>query len=144
MTTHDHHRTADIGPDRGPSTAPASARRPRWLLPALLVAITAMALVAAGIVPLSSALYAGLFGGMLLMHAGGHGGHGAHGGHGGHGGHGAADAPSPPPARDLSLASPGSQTARSRSNRGLDEGAPTDEHGVERTDHDNEGIHGCH
>ena len=60
-----------------------TAPRPRWLVPGVVVAIIAAALVVLGVLPFSTVLYAGQFGGMLLMHAGGHGGHGGHAGHGG-------------------------------------------------------------
>lgn len=63
-------------------------RRPRWLLPALAAGLVAAALYFAGLVPLSTLLYAGMAGGMLLMHLGGHGMHGGHGGGGGHRDHG--------------------------------------------------------
>ena len=52
--------------------------RPRWLLPALVAVGIAVALVLAGVVSLSTVLYVGMFGGMMLMHVGGHGDHGAH------------------------------------------------------------------
>lgn len=63
--------------------------RPRWLFPALATGAVAIALVVAGILPLGTALYAGAFGGMMLMHLGGHGGHS--GGGAGHTAHRAAD-----------------------------------------------------
>jgi hypothetical protein len=55
-------------------------------MPVLLMAIVAGGLVLADIVPLSTMLYAGMFGAMLLMHRGGHSGHGSKG-HDGTGGH---------------------------------------------------------
>ena len=66
---------------------PAPAR-PWWLLPTILAGALAAGLVIAGFVSPSTAISAGLFGGMMLMHLGGHG----HGGHGGPGG----DGPSTP------------------------------------------------
>lgn len=66
---------------------PAPAR-PWWLLPALIAGVLAAGLVIVGFVSPSTAISAGLFGGMMLMHLGGHG----HGGHGGPGG----DGPSTP------------------------------------------------
>ena len=75
----DHHPRA-FGLEPGP-VRPA---RPRWLLPGLAAGIVAGGLVLAGVVSLSTVLYFGLFGGMLLMHAG-------HGGHGGQGNHAGAD-----------------------------------------------------
>jgi hypothetical protein len=47
-------------------------------MPGLVVGVVAVALVVAGVLSASSVLYAGLIGGMLLMHLGGHGGHGGH------------------------------------------------------------------
>ncbi len=78
MTTHVH----DHDDQEAASPVGQKRARPRWLLPALIVAIVAGGLVLAGIVPLSTVLSAGLFGGMILMHVGGHGGHGGHAGHG--------------------------------------------------------------
>jgi len=67
MTTHVEH------------SSERTARRPRWLLPALGVALIAAALVATGILSPSSLLSIGLFGGMIGMHLFGHGAHGGHG-----------------------------------------------------------------
>lgn len=102
MTTHAHDPSAHLahrvdGPPPSAPSAPASAR-PRWLLPAIIVAIVALALVVFGIISPSTVVYAGLAGGMLLMHLGGHGGHGGAGGHAGHDGNGhdrSADGPNP-------------------------------------------------
>lgn len=73
MTAHDHAAQPT------PVEARVAASRPRWLVPGLLVALAIGGLVAGGVVSPSAVLYAGLFGGMILMHLGGHG-H-AHGGH---------------------------------------------------------------
>jgi hypothetical protein len=78
------------GQARNERRTPAGAR-PRWLLPGMVSGLVAAALVVAGVVPLSTVLYVGMFGGMLLMHLGGHGGHGR--APGGHDGHGGADEP---------------------------------------------------
>lgn len=88
--------------------APGAARaarhpRPRWLIPVTIAATVAIVLVLTGLVSVSAVLYAGLFGGMMLMHLGGHGGHG--GGHGGHETHRAPggtpdDGPDEPEAHD--------------------------------------------
>lgn len=77
MTTkaHDHARSATTVI---PATVPRS--RPRWLIPSIVVVIAGVGLVLAGVISASTAVSAGLIGGMLLMHLGGHGGHGAHGG----------------------------------------------------------------
>ncbi len=86
MTVHVHSPSAqgESGPPdpRTRSGGATRATRPGWLLPGLAVGIIASALVAAGVLSLSTVLYAGLLGGMILMHAGGHGGHGNHGSHG--------------------------------------------------------------
>jgi hypothetical protein len=67
MTTHVEH------------SSQRTARRPRWLLPALALALIAAALLATGILTPSSLLSIGLFGGMIGMHLFGHGAHGGHG-----------------------------------------------------------------
>lgn len=72
MADHDHN------PASGHAGSEPGAR-PRWLIPGLLVTLVAGGLVAAGVVSLSAVLYAGLLGGMMLMHLGGHG-HALHGG----------------------------------------------------------------
>lgn len=85
MTAHAHDPSTDLTPSEDGSVHPTRATgstRPRWLLPALVGGIAVAALVVYGILPPSAVLYAGLFGGMFLMHRGGHGGHGG-GSHGG-------------------------------------------------------------
>lgn len=144
MTAHDPAAHTD---GRRPSPtitggANATAARPRWLMPGLLVVIAAAGLVVAGVLSLSTVLYAGLFGGMILMHVGGHGGHGSHGGgHAGHGGH-VADPTND--AEDLSARSSGPQTTGADSKGELDDRASTDQNGNETDDHDNHSSHGCH
>ena len=77
----------------------AGSRRPRWLLPVLLGAALGLGLAIFGIVPISTLLYAAVFGGMILMHVGGHGSHGGHSGHESHAGEeGAAERPTDKPA----------------------------------------------
>ena len=141
MTAHVHDPATHGGPTRpepaATDAAPMRAARPRWLLPGLLVAIVAGGLVLAGVLSPSAVLYAGLFGGMFLMHVGGHGGHGG-GGHGGHG-HGAPSAPN-----DLSRRSSGSQPAESGFGAGLDERGTNDSTTSETNDHDQHSSHGCH
>ena len=75
MTTHAHDparhgdgHPAEVATDRGAARTPA---RPRWLVPGLVVGIIAAALVVAGVLPVSTVIYAGLIGGMILMHVGG-------------------------------------------------------------------------
>lgn len=89
MTAHAHdHGSED-------AVRPRTIRRPRWLVPAVGVGVVAGGLVLAGVIPLTTMIYAGLFGGMLLMHLGGHGGHGGHGAHDGPGGLGGASRSAP-------------------------------------------------
>ncbi len=130
MTAHAHdpstHRVSRPAPVI--PIAPTTSTLPRWLLPALAVGIVVAALVVGGVVSLSTVLYAGLFGAMILMHAGGHGGHGGHVGHAGpdsHGGQGAEVSRDD----DLSQPSPGSQSERSRSTGRRDDRASHDPNG---------------
>lgn len=87
MTAHAHDpagHSDTAHPDiTGRSATGTAVGRPRWLVPGLAVGLVVAALLAAGVVSLSTVLYVGLFGGMILMHVGGHGGHGSHAGHGG-------------------------------------------------------------
>jgi hypothetical protein len=84
VTTHVHGPALDhpedaVDPLEGePPVAPTFTRL-RWLVPGLAIGIVAAALLVTGTVSFSTVLYAGLFGGMLLMHLGGHGMHGGHG-----------------------------------------------------------------
>jgi hypothetical protein len=64
----------------GDTRAGRASTRPRWLVPGIAVGVVVAGLVLAGVVPFSTALYAAMFGGMLVMHLGGHGMHGGHGG----------------------------------------------------------------
>ena len=142
MTAHVHdpatHRTdarsGAVLSGRGPTVA----ARPRWLLPGLLIALVAGALVVAGVVSLSAVLYAGLFGGMILMHTGGHG-HGGHGsaGHTAHGGEPSRD-------EDLSRGSSDTQPPGSGSGVALDERAAINSATSETERHDQHSAHGCH
>lgn len=109
--------------------------RPRWLLPGIVAALIVGGLVIAGVVSLSTVIYAGLFGGMMLMHVGGHG-HGAHGG-GGHASH-ATDG------EDLSPHSLGSQPSDTRSSSKLVDRVPTDSTTNETEHDDQHSSHGCH
>jgi len=142
------HDPAKHGDALHPEATPAGGvsmtpSRPRWLLPGLLVAIVVGGLVVAGVVSLSTVLYVSLFGGMILMHAGGHG-HGGHGGGGpagrGHSLHGdGADDPD-----DLSRRSSGAQPGESGSTAGLDQRARDNSATSETDDHDQHRSHGCH
>lgn len=82
--THQHQVPADAARQQGErpdatSTTVLTGARPRWLMPGLVVGVVAVALVVSGVLSASTVLYAGLIGGMVLMHLGGHGGHGGHG-----------------------------------------------------------------
>ena len=129
--------------DPHPAAARSAAPRalPRWLLPAVVVVAVAATLVALGVISLSTTLYAGLLGGMLLMHVGGHGGHGGHGGgetlEGPRGGTAAVT-------DDLSGRSPGSQVDEPPSAAGSDHRTTTDAHRNGKQDHDQHSSHACH
>lgn len=123
------------------ATNPAQSRptRPRWLLPGLAAAFVAAGLVVAGVVSLTTMFYLVAFGGMLLLHLGGHG-HGGHGGHAGHGGHGS---PATSDDQDLSGGSDASQPSRSALGGELDDRAPN-QNRSETHDDDEHSSHGCH
>ena len=136
MTTHVHDPAIEErDPGRAGTTATgrpdAAFRRPGWLLPALAIGLLGIGLAVAGVVPLSTVLYAGAFGGMLLMHLGGH-------GHGGHGGQGNAG-----PADDLSRGSGGAHQHRTGSRDGLDDRAASQPNQNESHDEKHR-SHGCH
>lgn len=148
MTAHIHDPATHGDEARLPRSAGVpsiAATRPRWLLPGILVALVAGGLVVAGVVSLSAVLYAGLFGGMILMHMGGHG-HGGHGGAGhaggGHAGGGHVDGADEP--EDLSRRSSGAQPAEPGFAAGLDQRARDDSTTSETEDHDQHSSHGCH
>ena len=146
MTAHVHDPAAHRGGTHDESVrtggGPMTASRPKWLLPGLVIAVIVGGLVVAGVVSLSTVLYAGLFGGMILMHVGGHG-HGGHGGGQGGRGHGlhgdGAD-----DAEDLSRRSSGAHVAGSGSAAGLDQRVRDDTTTSETDNHDQHRAHGCH
>lgn len=94
--THDHEASSHAAHGHEPTTptaafaafaasAVALQRRRPWLLPAGVVGVAVLGLVASGVIPFGLVLYALPLAGCGLMHVFmGHGGHGAHGGHGGH------------------------------------------------------------
>ena len=144
MTTHVHDPAAlaEYADPPIAATRPSTpSGRPRWLVPGVAVATVVGALVITGVLPLSIVLYAGLFGGMMLMHVGGHGhgGHGAHGtgGHSAHGGTPASDT------EDLRERSSGTQSALAGSTAGLEERAAMKKT-TETTDDDQHRSHSCH
>ena len=145
MTAHVHdpamHPVDEAtGAQPGDGSARGTSTRPRWLMPGIAVGVVVAGLVLAGVVSLSTALYAGLFGGMLLMHLGGHGMHGGHGGggHAGHAGGGSSDGrASSAPQRTSRPDEPGA--AQETRHQG-----PEDGRGVERHQDDQRGSHGCH
>ncbi|MEX2521494.1 MAG: hypothetical protein WD736_01905 [Chloroflexota bacterium] len=105
------------------------------MLPGLAVGLAAIGLVVAGVLPISAVIYAGLFGGMIFMHAGGHGGHGGHAGHGDRGN---------PADEDLSRGSGGSHHGQSGFVDGLDDRASDDQNRNETDDDDQHPSHTCH
>jgi len=139
MPAHDPSTHSGSRPASVAAGTPTIANRPRWLMAALAVGIVAVGLVATGVLSLSTVLYAGLFGGMILMHVGGHG-HGGHGRSGSHARHGAGI----PRDEDLSRPSPGSQPASPRSSSGLEDRASDDPKASETHDHDQRNTHSCH
>ena len=150
MTAHVHDPSIEAADTDGGSSA-ATGRpdpviaRSRWLLPALAAVVVATGLVVAGVVSASMVLSVALFGGMLLMHLGGHG-HGGHGGHGdaGPGGQGGHDERGVVRDEDLSGGSRGSQPARPGFNDGPDDRASDDQNRNETIDHDQQRSHSCH
>jgi hypothetical protein len=149
MTAHVHDPATHGGgmrPEATPADGAATASsRPRWLVPGLLVATIFGGLVVAGVLSFSTVLYAGLFGGMILIHAGGH-------GHGGRGGRVGGDAgrghelhgDGGDDADDLSRRSSGAQSPDSGSATGLEQRAPSNAATSETHDHDQHRSHGCH
>ena len=145
MTAHVHDPATTPVDDAGDGPVGSSSRemstRPRWLMPGIAVGVVVAGLVLAGVISLSTALYGAMFGGMLLMHLGGHGMHGAHGG-GGHGGHRSGGSSggraSSEPQRMSQPDEPGSAADES-GDRGPDDGP-----GIEAPQHDQRGSHGCH
>lgn len=149
MTLHLHDSSSDASearPDAAAPVQPGDARgRSRWLLPAVAAGVVATGLVVAGVLSLSTVLYAGFFGGMLLMHLGGHG-HGGHGGHGRagyQGTHGALDGDQDADRRDLSERSDDSQPRRSALGHELDDRAPK-ENRDGTGNHDRHTARSCH
>jgi hypothetical protein len=139
---HDAERRPD-GPG-SPDGGLIRPARPRWLVPALAVGLAAAALVVGGVISLSSVLYFGFFGGMILMHFGGHGGHGGHANDEGQDtreGHGGDTTPG---AGDLSSGSHRSHVGRPSSVEAPQDSASIESNGSERQDHDQHRSHGCH
>jgi hypothetical protein len=124
----------------GDTRARGTSPRPRWLMPGIAAGVVVTGLVLAGVVSFSTALYAGLFGGMLVMHLGGHGMHGGHGAgdHGGHPGGGSSDGGTP--SEPESMAQPADHGAAERAGNG----GPAEGRGIEGEEHDPHGSHGCH
>ena len=103
----------------------------------LAAVIVGGALVFTGVISMSTALYAGLVGGMFLMHLGG--------GHGGHctAGHESHSSPAEG-ATDLSRPSSGIQPSAPGSTAGLDHRAGNTRVQTEIRDNDQHSSHGCH
>jgi hypothetical protein len=145
MTAHVQDPSMPVGEaidtHPGDTRAGRTSTRPRWLVPGIAVGVVVAGLVLAGVVSLSTALYAGLFGGMLVMHLGGHGMHGGHGG-GGHGGPpgGGSSSDGRAPSKPQRMSQPDEPGSLGETgNVDPDEGP-----GIETPQHDQRGSHGCH
>ena len=140
MTAQVHDPVTPGGAPRpGPAPMGAVSRRAIrrwWPLMALVAAAVVGVLVAAGVLSLSAVTYAGLIGGMFLMHAKGH-------GHGGHGvdRHGSNTSPDP---AELRRPSSGSQVTQAGFGAGLDERAVNGRIGGEADQDDSPTSHVCH
>ena len=132
MTAHvhdssTHHTRGEDG--AVPAGQATGSTRPRWLLPALVGAIAVAVLAAYGVLPLSAVLFGGLFGGMLLMHVGGHGGH---------------EGGTPSATEDFRHPSGGSSPDRTDFDAGPDQSATNEPNGIETHGHAERSSHGCH
>ena len=135
MTAHVHdssmpHTRGEDG--AVPAGQATGSTRPRWLLPALVGGIAVAVLVAYDVLPLSAVLYGGLFGGMLMMHVGGH------------GGHGDPEDGTPTATEDLRRPFGGSSPDRTGFDAGPDQSSTNEPNGSETHDHDERSSHGCH
>ena len=130
MAEHDHI-PASGNPGRGSGT------RSGWVMPGLLVTLAAGGLVAADVVSLSAVLYAGLLGGMMLMHLGGH-------GHAFHGGGRSADSTGRSEDAVLSRRSFESQDQAPASRAGSEQRAANDTSTTESSDDGQHDAPGCH
>jgi hypothetical protein len=149
MTTHVHDHPIHAAGPRPDAQGPQASglvrpARPRWLLPGLAIGLVAAALVVGGFMSLSTVLSLGFFGGMILMHTGGHGGHGGHASHGGRDAREGHDGATAPDAHDLSEDSHHSQGGQTGSAGTPTARAPIEANGSERQDHDQHRSHGCH
>jgi hypothetical protein len=91
MTTDTgNHSTHGAVQQAAPGEGRIRQARSPWLLPGIAVGIAATVLVITSVISVTTLVYVGVIGGMLLMHLGhgAHGGQGAQGGQGGHGGQG--------------------------------------------------------
>ncbi len=145
MTAHAHDpstRPSRPG-DPGPAAVHPPARRawPRWLLPAVGAVAIAAVLVALGVVSLSTVTFAGLMGGMVLMHVGGHGGHG---GPEGGGPQEVPDSGTPAAGDDHGGHSRSAQPDAPASQTGADPRITTVPQANEEHDHDQHSAHACH
>ena len=91
-------------------------------------------------VSLPTVVYAGMLGGMILMHLGGQGGQGGHGRQGEPHGRGGTT----PDAEDLSHRSHRAQLGRPGSDEAPEDRASINPNGNERHDHGQHSSHGCH
>ena len=141
MTAHVHDsstRRTDDADGAAPAVRANGSNRPRWLLPAVAGGLVVAVLVAYGVLSPSAVLYGGMFGGMLLMHLGGHGSHGSHGSHDGQG-RGTTTGTG-----DMSRPTSGAAADQTTSG-GVPDYAPVD--GPSRSESEGDaarGSHGCH
>ena len=125
-------RRTDEATGASPAVRANGSTRPRWLLPALAGGLVVAVLFAFGVVSPSAVLYGGLFGGMLLMHFGGHGHHHGHGG-GTTGGVG-----------DVGRPVSGALSDQTGHDAGPDHAPPDAQSGSESEGNAERGSHGCH
>lgn len=134
MNTTHHHDPAGRDPratvEAPLEPMPTASPRPRWMVPALAAGLIGLGLVTAGVISMSSLIYFGLVGGMLLMHLGGHG-HGVHGGGAGHG-------------TSLSQRSDDTQPAAPGSHAEGSVDEPVTHNAHETNDHDRHPSSSCH
>jgi hypothetical protein len=122
----------------GDTRAGRTSTRPRWLMPGIAAGVGVAGLVLAGVVPFSTALYAAMFGGMLVMHLGGHGMHGGHGG-GDHAGPpgGESSSDGRAPSKPGTMAQPADQGSAGETGTAVSDGTGA----RQQSPH---GSHGCH
>lgn len=135
MTAHVHNASrhhTDEADGAVPAVRSVGSTRPRWLLPALAGGLVVAVLVAYGVLSPSVVLYGGLFGGMLVMHVGGHGNHGGHG------------VGTTTETGDIHRPASGALFDQTGPGTGPDHALADGPSGSESDGHDEPGSHGCH